>query len=123
MEKIGPWKNSELEEEKDDIFSMSDSEGSESTQPQDSVPKKGAIKKRRPFLVNTTQCRHELPLLKRLIELNAHWEEIYIRDKWAHMMWVSPVPKEDNLALIQNTRSIFNRYPGLSVVSNKLRLS
>ena len=74
------------------------------------------------FSVNITNCRHELPLLKELIQIH-NWEEVYIKDKPADLIWLFPLKKEESmkrlyklildLQLILSTKAIYNRLPGL----------
>ena len=52
------------------------------------------MKKR--FSVNINNCRHELPLLKELIQIN-NWEEVYIKDKAADLIWLFPLKKEESM--------------------------
>ena len=78
--------------------------------------------KKNTFSINTSMCRHELPLLQEL--LSAHnWREVYLKDKNADLIWLFPLHKEENLERIFNTKAIFNRIPGLQVVSNKKTLA
>jgi hypothetical protein len=74
------------------------------------------------FSINICNCRHELPLLKELIALHK-WEEVYLKDKKADLIWLFPLKKEESkdinvyisidLEKIMNFKAIYNRVPGL----------
>jgi hypothetical protein len=70
------------------------------------------------FKVNVCNARHELALLQDIISTN-HYQEVYIKDKQADLIWLFPGSKNYNNEMINNTKAIFNQVPGLSVVSNK----
>eukprot|EP00347_Sterkiella_histriomuscorum_P019520 403341319 len=73
------------------------------------------------FSINVVNCRHELPLIKELLAEH-NWTEVYIKDKKADLIWLFPLKKEENLEMILSVKAIYNRLPGLQVVSNKKTL-
>mmetsp|Transcript_44098 Transcript_44098/g.42780 ORF Transcript_44098/g.42780 Transcript_44098/m.42780 type:complete len:96 (-) Transcript_44098:1228-1515(-) len=74
------------------------------------------------FSVSIASARSDLALLKELIAAN-NWEEVYLNNKKADLIWLIPLKKEENNEKIQTIKAIYNRYPGLQLVSNKKTLA
>ena len=75
--------------------------------------------KKHQFSLNVTNARSlELPLL---LEICAKFKYLVIKGKkkQADMHWLWPLSQTENYEAIMNVSAMFNRLPGLNVVSNK----